>query len=281
MSLVTSPVEPDYTVNPARLVEKYAVEVIRSWVGDRGVVRDESAGGGPDLWIDYGDGRRAVGEVKTDVDPVIQAMWAGTFRRPRHQVIELSPGAGRWSVRLTRGASIKRLYAELPAVVDSLLATGRIHVDTGWLAPGDDLGQRVARLGIEYVAQASPADDGGSLAIYFMPTRDATSPLCADPETVVEWVDGLLATDKYRKVAASLSLIEGLDERHLFIMSESATGAPADRALQSLDKAPPQLRPRLPDGITHLWAASRWQASGRPSMVALWTEPDGWTAVPG
>jgi hypothetical protein len=51
-------------------------------------------------------------------------MWANTFKRDQHQVVNLPIGVGRWAVTLERVAHLGQLYAELPAFTASLAAQG-------------------------------------------------------------------------------------------------------------------------------------------------------------
>ncbi len=97
--------EGRYRRSPARAVEAFAVEVVRAWVAEAGVVTDTSGAHGRDFLVAYSDGRSAVGEVGWHADPLVEAMWARTFRERRHQVVELPDGLGQWSVQLVLGAN--------------------------------------------------------------------------------------------------------------------------------------------------------------------------------
>jgi hypothetical protein len=52
-----------YRRNPARDVERYAIEVVTRWVGDRGQVHDTSAGPYPDFY----EGRGSIKTVMVEV----------------------------------------------------------------------------------------------------------------------------------------------------------------------------------------------------------------------
>lgn len=141
---------------------------------DQGQVVDASSGHGPDFRIRYLDGRLAVGEVAWHADPVLQAMWANILRREQHQVIELGPGSGHWAVSLARGASINRLYAELPALVEAVAATGteRSVLHDGW--PRGDLDALARGLGVRYLAKVTAAEP--SRAVFLVESTGGVVP---------------------------------------------------------------------------------------------------------
>ena len=68
-------------VNPARLYERQAISIVKDWVGLRGTLRDTSSGNGPDFEIEYIDGRKAIGEVSTHIDPVTAAAWSAVRKK--------------------------------------------------------------------------------------------------------------------------------------------------------------------------------------------------------
>jgi hypothetical protein len=64
-----------YQASAAREVEQLAIRVLRGWLGNRGVLMDQSSTGEVDFAIAYSDGRRAVGEITWNEDPATQKMW--------------------------------------------------------------------------------------------------------------------------------------------------------------------------------------------------------------
>ena len=260
-----------YRRNPARDIEALAVNVVRSWVGNLGLATDTSHGHRPDFRIDHVDGRVALGEVAWHEDPAIQAMWAETFRKERHQQIDLHPGRGQWVVGLARGANIKRLYRELGDLIDALLATDarRLTIYEHW--PRGHLANTARQLCIEYLAQLEPGDPSG--AVFFMPGGGGTVP--TDSNAVVDWLDDLIANPDYSDTTKKL-LVLPADERHVFVMSGTLTPFGADEWLRRLDQALPSRDPAVPEGITHVWVTSRFGTG----PVGLWLRGTGWTSVP-
>jgi hypothetical protein len=146
--------------HPARDVERYAVALVSQWLGDRSKLADTSPGHGTDFRIDYDDGGVAIGEVAWHADPVVQEMWANVFRREHHQVIDLRRGVGQWAVTVARGASIKRLYTDLPALIGSLAEVGSLELVISGNWPRGELADIARRLGVERIAlvdQQEPA----------------------------------------------------------------------------------------------------------------------------
>ena len=80
--------------NLGRLVEQVAVDVVRGWLGRRGILTDQSATGLPDFTIAYTDGRSVVGEVTWHADPRVEQMWGVTLRQDTPQQVPLQAGEG-------------------------------------------------------------------------------------------------------------------------------------------------------------------------------------------
>lgn len=273
--------EPDYRRNPARDVEQYAIGVVRAWVGNAGTVVDQSATGKADFWIDYRDGRCGVGEVGWHADPVIQAMWGNMFRRDEHQVVRLPNGQGQWGVRLDRTARIKPLDEAVRRLATTANDRGVDRVDRDYLRPDDPLLAAMLHAGIEYMLKSPGDNDTDSYAIFFVPSvGDSATPLPASPEVVVDWVDHILTVDPaYADLTTKLSAVPDVDERHVFLMSGSATPPGVDHRLQRLAAQLPERPPAVPAGISHVWVASQWRLPGHGGC-ALWTAAAGWTLIP-
>jgi len=259
-----------YRRNPAREIERLAVFVVTSWVGDAGRVADTSSGGGPDFEIAYLDGRTAIGEVGWHEDPMIREMWSNTYRQERHQTVELRPGRGSWSLDLVRGANIKKLHRDLPALIDGMIETSLVHVDVMEFWPEGPLDEKCRSLGIEYLTKVG--EEEPSRAIYFMPGGGGT--VSTNPNEVAEWIESVLGDPAYADTTAKL-LAKASDERHVFLMSGSLTPFKADERLRNVPEGLPTRRLEVPFGITHVWAISQFGTSS----AALWTRL-GWTAVP-
>jgi hypothetical protein len=258
-----------YRRNPARDLEKLAASVVTSWVGEAGVVMDLSSGGGPDFEIDYADGRRAVGEVGWHENERLREMWGNTFRQDLHQTVVLDEGAGTWGLQLVLGANIKRLHRDLARFIGQLTEAGcfRLGIYERW--PRGALADSARRLGVEYIVRH---DEDGSSAIYFMPGSGGVVP--TDPNVIPDWIEAVLADPAYADTTGKLLPVDA-DERHVFLMSGSATPFGVGERLMRVSEAIPTRPLTAPSGITHVWALSQFG----PAIVALWADA-GWTLVP-
>jgi hypothetical protein len=260
-----------YRRNPARDVERLAASIISLWVGDQGQVIDMGSTHEPDIRIEYADGRLGLGEVGWYVDQELQAMWGNTFKRPRHQVVELPAGAGKWMVSLTKGASIKALYAGLPALVVQLNAAGLSKFEVYGEWPRGEPADTLRGLGIDYLSQL---DRTGDVAYYFMPASGGIVPFEAD--SIVDWIDSVIVDPNYRDTTQKL-LGRNADERHVFLMAGSATPFGVDERLRRLNESVPKRPPAVPEGITHVWCVSQFLPP--EGLAALWVSGHGWGMV--
>lgn len=92
---------------------------------------------------------------------------------------------------------------------------------------------------------------------------------------IVDWIDEMLADTRYPDTTNKLLVVEA-DERHVFLMSGDLTPFGPDELLRRLDVAVPDRSPRVPPGITHVWAVSRFG----DGSAGLWAAGVGWSAVP-
>lgn len=259
-----------YRRNPARDIEKYAVRVVASWVGESGTVIDMSEGPEPDFRIEYRDGRVAIGEVGWHEDRVLREMWSNAFRREHHQVIQLPAGYGKWVVELDAGANIGQLYRELPVLLSEFGHAGldSFGVYVGW--PPGPVGRRARSLRITHVSRLEGND--ADIAYFFMPGSGGTVP--TDPNEIADWIEAVLGHVDYQDTTQKL-LVREADERHVFLMSGSATPFGVGELLRRAEHGLPTRSPGAPAGITHLWAISQFENSG----AVLWS-PGGWGFVP-
>ena len=258
-----------YRRNPARDAEAFAVALVRSWVGDRATVEDTSPGHGPDFHILYRDGRSAWGEVAWYEDHQMREMWSNAFRHDKHQQIDLPIGVGHWIVELVKGASIKRLYEELPVFLSSLAArgVGRLSITGPW--PRGEPADTARSLGVDYVDLIDKTPD---VAVFFMPPGGGTVP--TDPDVVATWVSGVLADPDYQDTTNKLLALDA-DERHVFLVAGSRTDFGVDERLRRLALAVPRRAPVVPAGITHVWVVSQFG----DGPAGLWTAETGWSTV--
>jgi hypothetical protein len=217
-----------------------------------------------------------VGEVSWHEDAEIQKMWKTTFKQERHHVVPLPPDSGQWGVGLVGGAQIKALYQKLPAFIATLADEGKTGLEPAYLHPRDPLRLTAERLGISYLHRAADYP-GPSHAMFFMPPSGGVVP--PDAESVVEWVESVIADPAYRDVTAKLLKVPEMDERHVFIMSGSQTPFDVNERLSRISNVLPRRAPIVPPGITHVWVISRWTTPDAGSYAALWSMDDGWSLI--
>lgn len=263
------PADDIYRRNPARDLEVFACRVVGVWLADRGTAEDTSRGSGPDFEIHYGDGRKAVGEVGWHEDPALREMWANTFRRDRHQVVDLPEGSGTWTVHLVLGAHIGRLYNQLPAFIVELDAIGCETLDIYESWPHGPTADTARSLGIEHMSRFD--GNGPDQAMFFMPGKGGVVP--TDPNVIADWIEDMLADPGYWDTTEKLLALEA-DERHVFIMAGGLTPFGAEERLRRLDQAMPSRPLTVPEGITHVWAMGQYGGT----LAAMWNA-DGWLSV--
>jgi hypothetical protein len=256
--------------NPSRQIEQIALRIVRSYVGDRGTITDQSHTGLPDFRIDYADRRVAIGEITWHADRILQAMYVEAIKNDR--LVPLRPGLGSWTAMMRRGALVPRVHAELPDLIADLDAAGldQLEVYADW--PRGQLADHARRLGIEWVHRVSVGRR--DMAMYSEPMPGGAVP--EDPDVIVDWLEGVVADPDYADLTGKLRDVEA-DERHIFVMTGAATMFGVDDLFRQLHEHLPRRAPLLPLFITHAWAASWW---GTVRSVALWTRKMGWSAVP-
>jgi hypothetical protein len=197
-------------------------------------------------------------------------MWSRTFREERHQTVELASGRGTWSLLLVRGANIGRLHRELPTFIDSLIESScfKLEVTSHWPRGAD--ADHARALGIEYITRHEEGEAGS--AIYFMPGSGGAVP--TDPNVVADWIESVLGSDAYADTTEKLLRIDA-DERHVFLMSGTATPFGAGERLRRISEALPTRALVAPNGITHVWALSQFG----PAEAVLWSGHR-WILVP-
>lgn len=247
-------------------MEVAAAQHVARWVGDVGSVVDTGDGPGPDFRIDYLDGRLAWGEVAWNEDRETQALLARIAEVPP---LPLPDGLRQWAVHLLPKAMVKDVIAEAPALIADLHASGRIK-----LAPHDDVTPseytaRAERLGIEDLHQMG---SGGADEALLLSPFDVGSG--GNVDSVVDWIESMLASDQHRDTTEKL-LIREADERHVFLFVGSLTLLDAAVAMARPLTSLPTRPPRLPSGITHVWALS---PMGRGELL-VWNERDGWKSI--
>jgi hypothetical protein len=248
---------------PQRDVEIVAVAAVAKWVGSRGEVEDRGEGHDPDFWIDYADGTTAVGEVGWDEDQEIAAMWSATSRKASPQQIALPAGSGLWAVSLERGANIKALYDDLPGLILTLREAGLAELPIHGSWPIGPISETALALGVRRLSHTQR--DSSNVAVFLLPGTAGIVP--ADPDVIVDWIDGLLQDPHYADATGKLLGITAA-EKHVFFMAGSRTSYGVTELLMRVDTIMPIRAPLLPTHITHLWAMGRYGPAG----AVLWQD---------
>ncbi len=233
---------------------------------------DLSDGHEPDLRIDYLDGRLGIGEVTTHKKRNVEAMWAEAHKSGQPQVIDLPSGFGTWSAQLVAGSNIPRLIKGVVSLVQNVRQLGLVELTVYDAWPRGEPADEARHFGVEHLSHHP--DEGEDVLYYFMPSGGGS--YGGDPDVIVDWIDALLAMPEYADIMAKL-LGRTADERHAFLWADSATDFGPSQALTRLDRAFPRRKPQLAQGITHVWAVSRFGPD--PGFAALWDDSS-WSAVP-
>jgi hypothetical protein len=257
-------------VKPSRAIELFAVELIQSAIGDTGTVEDRGETGGPDFLIGYKDGRVAVGETTWHADRIITAMDAEGSKHGKR--VELSAGLGMWRVRLVRGAQVPKVQRELRALIEDLASAGIFDMTVQVHWPLGSLADRARALGIDYLFGG--IHPGPDVALYTEPLPGGIMP--ENPNDVVVWLDALVVDPDYLDLTRKLRKVDfAPDERHIFIVTGSATKIGDEDSVRLIGERLPTVDPTLPDWITHAWVCG-WSAR----FGGRWERGVGWSAVP-
>lgn len=261
-------------MNPARELERVAIEVVTEWVADSGEVIDDSAGNGPDFRIQYKDGHSAVGEVGWATDQKRREQWELVLKEPVPQIIGLRPGSGSWSAGLTEHARIKRVFTELPALIYDLVAAACMQLDIYDDWPRDDISNRARALGVTHIGSANP--EGPDQVMYFLPGSGGAVP--TDPNVVVDWIEGFLQQPTKTDLSDKLRDFPDF-EKHVFVIAGDAADFGIHELLPRFRTALPTRAPALMDWVTHLWVMPEWTFHGERSG-GLYVRGTGWSYVP-
>jgi hypothetical protein len=144
-------------VNPSRVIQKIAVQIISAHVGNTGTVTDLSETNDPEFRIDYANGCVAIGEVAWHPDPLRMRLQEALERYGRRAV--LAPGTGRWRVWIKLAAKVKNLPARLPPLIERYAVTNEriVQIQDSW--PIDDRADDARRLGVEHIRWLSQGPD--------------------------------------------------------------------------------------------------------------------------
>ncbi|MFC5290941.1 hypothetical protein ACFPM7_28155 [Actinokineospora guangxiensis] len=230
---------------------------------------DQTAPSMPDLRIEYTDRDRGAVEVVRDAQPqaveLSNAIGANGYR-------EDVPGVARiWTAQLHPQARVRRVWAQLPALLAELERLGLREL-TGSPFHFNPLEYQLFQMGVEHVL----GGDGPTSAIALCGAVGVAWDGSYD--FLGQWASTVLQENA--DVASKLSR-SGFAERHAYIYATVAGDMTAYRAL--MDKplpgsaevvgGLPASDPVLPDGVDALWLSGL----GR---TIVWLPERGWLNVP-
>src|SRR5664280_209190 len=125
------------------------------------------------------------------------------------------------------------------------------------------------RLGIEHAERFEGS--GSDEAICFMPGKGGVIP--TDPNVIADWIEEVLGNPSYADTTGKLLALEA-DERHVLLMSGSATPFGVEERLRRLEASPPTRSLSVPQGITHVWVVGQFGGSSS----AMWSSA-GWAVL--
>lgn len=209
-------------------------------------------------------------EVTAVVDAPVTAAWK--LLNPGGRWIE--PGlCGGWIVSVDPEARARVLKKDLPALLASLESAGVTHVRVRSSSPLRSFERAASRLGIVAAFQGPTAFPG---SIYPSVEQDHNKRVGVVADTsdaladwLGPWIRDPVRADNLKKLRRSTC-----QERHLFIVFPGFADAPfsVSSILMRADSPLPTRAPELPDGLTHIWAASTWDSG----CGMRWSPASGW-----
>lgn len=255
--------------------ELTAAGIVARHTGARVYLQDDNRGpsGKPDLRVEYADGRAAVIEVVTDIDPgraaVIQAARHDGTRPEGRQTSQSFPVAGlhrKWWVGLRDTVGLKKLRSEARPLLEQ--ADAHLSVDRHTIrADGLPWERRLHQLGIVDLIRGSAAEPG---EVWILPLGAGGS---TDPDETgfLQWIKTFLAGGARADVRAKLSRGD-FAERHCFILCSESTDWVVNGQLDDTTAWLPTASPELAPPISHVWLFNI-EMAGR---CLHYGPPDGW-----
>lgn len=237
-------------------VEGTAAQLVARQTGAQVFLQDDNRGseGKPDLRVEYHDGRTAVIEVVTDIEPgraaVIQAA-RQDHTRPAGRLTGgpfTVPGLKRtWWVGLRNTTGLGELRTNAHALLQEAddQMTGNRHTVTDH---GSDWERHLYRLGVTDLIRG-PSQEPGQ--IWLLPPP-AGGPPGADETSFLQWIQDFLADERRADVRDKLGRGRH-GERHCFIVCSESTDWVVNGQLSEFSLWLPSTPPGLPQPITHLW----------------------------
>lgn len=236
---------------------------------------DGSKPGMHDLEIDHSDGRISAVEVVAAADAESIEFWKlanGSDSRWQAEGI-----VGGWAVDCLSTARVKKLFADLPALLGSLESLGVCNFRTdSWQSADHPLVQQARDLGITRGYQGGTDYPGSIYLTVDLPAERRGGMVADNGDAASQWIGSFLSHPGQADVRAKL-LSSGVDNRHVFVIVPGFTSAPfsvSDLLLRS--NAPlPIVEPILPVEVTHVWMMGTWSSG----TGLYWSPVEGWYSV--
>ena len=232
----------------SRQVELKGISKLKNHFGDTAKIEDLGHTSEHDFEIHYADGRKAIGEFSSLVEPLHRAMWNAIFKRSEPMQIKLPSGFGFWSLTLNKPTNINALESLAPAWIMEMIATSmeEIHLYNNW--PNTEFARRLRDHGISRIRKVSEQID----SIYFMVSGHG-GVVPSDLYPLRDTLEILLKTNKKVRSNCEKLLRKESDEKHVYLQCGELIPELSIWALW-MDRDPveiPELE--LPNEITHLW----------------------------
>jgi len=249
--------------------EEWALQMVERELGVNVVQHDDgSAPSMYDLRIEYPNCSGAV-EVVSAADPDCHSLWkvVGNSERWIEESI-----VGGWTVHLRPKARGRRVYSELPSLLDRLERSGVRSLVPVRRGVNGSTESALFDLGVASVFQYRTSFPG---SIYMMIEEDAKRrggwEGDAVPETL-SWIGDFLDHPDRRDVRRKLGS-SGCTRRQVFVVLPVFTTAPFGATLLMTGLGgSPEAPPRLPAEITDLWLVSTHDIG----TGWRWSPEDGW-----
>lgn len=221
---------------------------------------DNSTQNAHDLDLSVGGGRTfGAMKITAAADSELIEIWKLLNNRDERWIVPKLVGG--WSVHIRPATRVKRLFQELPGLLQALEKDGIITI------PGpidrNEFNARADELGVVSARQGGTSHPG---SVYVTPEIPLSRLAGMRPSTgdalsqwVAEWIIDPSKADNLNKLRRSAAR-----ERHLFVIVP-ALATPALFAVTDLlmrtDTPLPTASPVLPPEVTHIWIMGTW-ASG-------------------
>lgn len=239
-----------------RREEKFAALAVARAVGASALPHDiDGAQRAFDIELTYPDGRVAALEVTSHAGDGIRrrdALLAKSGHKwPSH-------GDRIWTVRVPSGVNLKELQARYTTVIDSLIALGLDSTADLWahqIPEGHDELLWAIENHVEFWSSETTAKTGPTVFVLPAPGGGWVD---EDLRGLGDALRDLLALPNTAAHVDKLRLAAGHAERHLFVVVHE-DGLPEPVMLGMFGKVDhvASAAPELPEGLTHLWIASR------------------------